>query len=142
VMVFGHWLVVAASFALIEIAVPAMVCIRLAAVALGTALIVWLVPGLSWEHQALIFGALGVASVAIGRLAFGRIRAKSSDARLNRRAEIYVGRRFTLELPIVDGRGRLKVDDTVWLVEGQDLPAGTHVQVTSVDNTMLRVTDL
>jgi len=142
VMVLGHWLVVAASFAVIEIAVPAMVCIWLAAAALGTALIVWLAPGLSWEHQALIFAALAVASVAIGRLAFGRIRGQSSDVRLNRRAEIYVGRTFTLERPIVDGRGRLRVDDTMWLVEGPDLPAGTRVQVTGVDNTMLRVTEL
>ena len=141
-MVFGHWLVVAASFAVIEIAVPAMVCIWLAASALGTALIVWLAPGLSWEHQALIFAALAVASVAIGRLAFERIRGQSSDVRLNRRAEIYVGRTFTLERPIVDGRGRLRVDDTMWLVEGPDLPAGTRVQVTGVDNTMLRVTEL
>jgi len=60
-------------------------------------------------------------------------------ARLNRRAETYVGRTFTLERPIVDGRGRLKVDDTVWLVEGPDLPAGTRVQVTGTDNTRLRV---
>jgi len=142
VMVLGHWLVVAASFAVIEIAVPAMVCIWLAAAALGTALIVWLAPGLSWEHQALIFAALAVASVAIGRLAFGRIRGQSSDVRLNRRAEIYVGRTFTLERPIVDGRGRLRVDDTMWLVDGPDLPAGTRVQVTGVDNTMLRVTEL
>lgn len=141
-MVLGHWLVVAASFAVIEIAVPAMVCIWLAAAALGTALIVWLAPGLSWEHQALIFAALAVASVAIGRLAFGRIRGQSSDVRLNRRAEIYVGRTFTLERPIVDGRGRLRVDDTMWLVDGPDLPAGTRVQVTGVDNTMLRVTEL
>ena len=140
-MVLGHWLVVAASFAVIEIAVPAMVCIWLAAAALGTALIVWLAPGLSWEHQALIFAALAVASVAIGRLAFGRIRGQSSDVRLNRRAEIYVGRTFTLERPIVDGRGRLRVDDTMWLVDGPDLPAGTRVQVTGVDNTMLRVTE-
>jgi hypothetical protein len=42
----------------------------------------------------------------------------------------------------VDGRGRLKVGDTVWLIEGPDLPVGTRVQVTSVDNTLLRVTQL
>ena len=47
-----------------------------------------------------------------------------------------------LGAPIVDGRGRLKVDDTVWLVEGPDLPAGTRVEVTGVDNTLLRVTQL
>jgi membrane protein implicated in regulation of membrane protease activity len=141
-MAFWHWLIGAAAFAVLEIAIPAMVCIWLAAAALGTAAIAWLAPSLSWEHQALIFAGLAVASVAIGRLAFARIREQSGRVHLNRRAEIYVGRTFTLERPIVDGRGRLKVDDTMWLVEGPDLPAGTRVQVTGVDNTLLRVAQL
>jgi inner membrane protein len=141
-MVFWHWLVVAAVFGVIEIAVPAMVCIWFAAAALGTAGVAWVAPGLAWEHQALTFAALAVASVAIGRMAFARIRARSSETLLNRRAETYVGRTFTLDRPIVDGRGRLKVDDTVWLVAGPDLPTGTRVQVTGVDNTLLRVVQL
>jgi len=141
-MAFWHWLIGAAAFAVLEIAIPAMVCIWLAAAALGTAAIAWLAPSLSWEHQALIFAGLAVASVAIGRLAFARIREQSGRVHLNRRAEIYVGRTFTLERPIVDGRGRLKVDDTMWLVEGPDLPAGTRVQVTGVHNTLLRVAQL
>jgi len=141
-MAFWHWLIGAAAFAVLEIAIPAMVCIWLAAAALGTAAIAWLAPSLSWEHQALIFAGLAVASVAIGRLAFARIREQSGRVHLNRRAEIYVGRTFTLERPIVDGRGRLKVDDTMWLVEGPDLPAGTRVQVIGVDNTLLRVAQL
>ena len=141
-MVFWHWLVVAAAFAVIEVAVPAMVCIWLSAAALGAAAIAWFAPGLGWEPQALISAALAVASVAIGRMAFARARPQSSADHLNRRAETYIGRTFTLERPIVDGRGRLKVDDTVWLVEGPDLPVGTRVQVTGVDNTLLRVAPL
>jgi len=38
-MAFWHWLVVAAVFGVIEVAVPAMVCIWFAAAALGTAAI-------------------------------------------------------------------------------------------------------
>jgi inner membrane protein len=78
--------------------------------------------------------------VVIGRLVFAGIRDQSNKVHLNRRAEIYLDRVFTLERPIVDGRGRLRVDDTVWLVEGPDLPAGARVQVIGVDNTLLRVT--
>jgi membrane protein implicated in regulation of membrane protease activity len=141
-MEFWHWLVVAAAFAVIEIAVPAMVCIWLAAAALGTAAVAWIVPGLSWEHQALMFAALAIASVAIGRIAFTRVRLPPSAARLNRRAQIYIGRTFTLDRPIVDGRGQLKVDDTVWLVEGPDLPAGTRIRITGAENTLLRVARL
>ena len=69
---FWHWLVVAAIFAVIEVAVPVMVCIWFAAAAFGTAGIAWLAPDIAWEHQALIFAALAIAGVAIGR---GNIQA-------------------------------------------------------------------
>ena len=138
-MPYWYWAVFGAVLAVIEVAVPAMVCIWLAAAALGVAAISWRYPGLSWEHQALIFAALAIASVGLGRTAFARINSSESDKRLNRRAESYIGRMFTLDGAIVDGRGRLKVDDTVWLVAGPDLPAGTRVRITGAENTLLRV---
>src|ERR1700746_132856 len=106
---------IGAVLAVIEVAVPAMVCIWLAAAALGVAAIAWRYPGLSWEHQALIFAALALASVALGRTAFVRAQSSESGRHLNRRTESYIGRMFTLDGAIVDGRGRLRVDDTGWL---------------------------
>jgi inner membrane protein len=141
-MEFWHWLVVSAVFAVIEVAAPAMVCIWFAAAALVTAAVAWIAPGFSWEHQTLIFAAFAIASVAIGRVAFARVRLPPGAVPLNRRAQTYIGRTFTLDRPIVDGRGQLKVDDTVWLVEGPDLPAGTHIRVTGAENTLLRVARL
>jgi membrane protein implicated in regulation of membrane protease activity len=138
-MPFWYWAVFGAVLGVIEVAVPAMVCIWLAAAALGVAAIAWRYPGLSWEHQALIFAALAVASVALGRTAFVRAQSSESGRHLNRRTESYIGRMFTLDGAIIDGRGRLKVDDTVWLVVGPDLPAGTRVRVTGTENTLLRV---
>ena len=58
---------------------------------------------------------------------------------LNRRGEQYVGRRLTLDEPIVNGRGQVKVDNSTWRVEGADLPAGTPVIVTGVRGTILNV---
>ena len=137
-MQYWYWAALGAVFGVIEVAVPAMVCIWLGAAALGVAAISWRYPDLSWEHQGLIFAALAVARVALGRTAFARVRP--GDARhLNRRAESYVGRLFTLDGAIVDGRGRLGVDDTVWPVAGPDIPAGTRVRVTGAENTVLHV---
>jgi len=138
-MPFWYWLVLAAVLAVIEIAAPAMVCIWLATAALGVAAIAWLAPGLAWEHQALIFAALAVASVLLGRMAFAPVKSRTADKRLNRRAEYHVGRMFTLDDAIVNGRGRLKIDDTVWLIAGLNLDAGTHVRIAGVDTTLLRV---
>ena len=138
-MPFWYWAIFGAVLGVIEVAVPAMVCIWLAAAALAVAAIAWRYPGLAWEHQALIFAVLAVASVVLGRAACARVGSPESKMRLNRRAESYIGRLFTLDGAIVDGRGRLRVDDTVWLVAGPDLPAGTRVRVTGTENTLLRV---
>ena len=58
---------------------------------------------------------------------------------LNRRNDAMVGRVFTLETPIVDGVGTVRVGDTVWRVNGPDTPAGNRVTVTRADAAMLFV---
>src|SRR5439155_1573578 len=78
-MPFWYWLVVAAVFGVIEVAAPAMVCIWFAAAALGVAAIAWISPSLAWEHQALIFAVLAIASVVVGRLAFAPARSPRID---------------------------------------------------------------
>jgi inner membrane protein len=82
-MPFWYWLVLAAVLGVIEIAVPVMFCIWLAAAALGVGAIAWRYPDLSWEHQALIFAVLAIASVALGRTAFARTRSTESGRHLN-----------------------------------------------------------
>jgi membrane-bound ClpP family serine protease len=51
----------------------------------------------------------------------------------------YVGRRFGLVTPIVNGRGRIKLGDSSWAVAGPELPAGRIVEVTGVEGTVLQV---
>ena len=58
---------------------------------------------------------------------------------LNRRAEQCVGRLYTLEEPIVNGRGRVKVDGVFWKIEGDDLEAGNRVKVVGADGVILKV---
>jgi hypothetical protein len=90
-MAFWHWLVLAVAFAVIEIAVPAMVCIWLAAAALGAAAIAWLAPVAVWEYQALIFAALAVAGVAIGRVAFARTRVRAGSVSIGAQRSMSAG---------------------------------------------------
>ena len=46
---------------------------------------------------------------------------------------------FTLEKPIVDGVGTIRIEDTVWRVSGPDLPAGSRVKVARADGADLEV---
>ncbi|MCA3573567.1 MAG: NfeD family protein, partial [Aestuariivirga sp.] len=80
-----------------------------------------------------------VAGVDGRRVYKGRAMVPQDNPYLNRRQLGYVGRTFTLKEPIVDGRGKLAIEDTVWEIEGEDLPAGTRVKVTAVRNMGLMV---
>ena len=72
-----------------------------------------------------------------------RIKAQrpdhSSHPSLNQRGQQYRGRRFTLSEAIINGSGRLTVDDTTWRIEGPDLPPGAQVVVNQVDGAVFRV---
>ncbi len=93
----------------------------------------------SWQSQILTFAVLAIAAVPLWRLV-QRKTAPADNTFLNRRAEALVGRVFTLERPIVDGVGTVRVDDTVWRVKGPDAPAGSHVKVVQADGANLTVT--
>jgi inner membrane protein len=58
---------------------------------------------------------------------------------LNQRATQLVGRVVVLDEPIVAGRGRARLGDTVWVVEGPDAPASTEMRVTAAQGAVLRV---
>ena len=58
---------------------------------------------------------------------------------LNRRPAQLIGRVLVVEEPIVRGRGKARVGDTLWEVEGADASAGTQVRVTGAKGAVLRV---
>jgi membrane protein implicated in regulation of membrane protease activity len=125
-----------------ELAVPGvfLVWIGLAAIAVGAiSLAVWNMAAWQWEVQMLVFAALSVAFVIAGRRFYAGRDHASDQPLLNQRAESYVGRIATLGEPVVDGRGRLRIDDGFWPVRGPDLPAGTRVRITGAEGNTLTV---
>jgi membrane protein implicated in regulation of membrane protease activity len=94
--------------------------------------------GLSWQVATLLFAALSVASVLIGRR-HGGTDSLREDSLLNRRGAALVGRTFTLDAPIARGEGRVRVDDSFWRVTGPDAPAGASVRVVRVEGATLVV---
>jgi membrane protein implicated in regulation of membrane protease activity len=72
----------------------------------------------------------------------GPANEPEDNPHLNKRQYNYIGKSFTLKEPVRDGRGKLSIEDTVWEIEGPDMPAGTRVKVTSVDGMRLMVTPL
>jgi inner membrane protein len=64
---------------------------------------------------------------------------KTDEPDLNQRAAQLVGRVLVLAEAIEGGRGRVRVGDTLWQVEGPDLPRGTEVKVAAAKATLLQV---
>ena len=63
----------------------------------------------------------------------------SDQPNLNRPAAQLVGRVVVVADPIEGGRGKVRVGDTLWPAAGPDMPAGTEVEVTAFDGTLLVV---
>ncbi|MEP9354590.1 NfeD family protein [Xanthobacter sp. KR7-65] len=132
------WFVLGGVLLVAEIAVPGAFLLWLGLAALITGALAYVVD-LSWQIEVLLFAALAVMAVMVGRR-ISPAPGKASDRPfLNRRAEGLVGRVFTLDEPVVGGVGRIRVDDTVWRVEGPDLAAGSDVRVVSADGATLTV---
>ncbi|MFK0277561.1 membrane protein implicated in regulation of membrane protease activity [Ensifer sp. KUDG1] len=117
-----------------------LIWIGVAALVVGIlSLLLWEVGFWIWQVQLVLFALLSVAAVLLGRRFVLSTSETSDEPLLNQRAESLVGRTAVLEKPIAEGRGRIRLDDTFWIVEGPDLPAGTRVRVVSTNGRNLTV---
>jgi membrane protein implicated in regulation of membrane protease activity len=138
------WYVFAAVFLLFELHAPGASFAWLAVAAFLTGVYttahhVLGYPAPSWQTQSLVFAPLALIAVALWSK-FGRRIEKSSDRPfLNQRLEALVGQTFVARDPIVNGAGTIKVGDTIWPVQGPDLPAGQRLVVTGVNGPTLMV---
>lgn len=134
-----HWLLAAVALMIAEAMLPGVFLLWFGGGAAATGLLLWLWPAMSWQLQWVFFAMVSITSIIIVRRYGDRNPEQTSHPALNQRGLSYVGRRYTLAEPIVDGYGKLHVDDTSWKISGENLPAGTHVKVVGVEGTVLKV---
>ncbi len=137
-MGYWQWWVLAGVLLIVEVLAPGTFFLWLAVSAAAVGLLVWLVPTTSIEAAWSIFAVLGVISVVMV-LKFRKPPKEDAANKLNKRGQEYVGRVFELTEPIHNGKGKLKIGDTLWSVSGPDLPTGTQVKVAAVEAGELKV---
>ena len=94
---------------------------------------------MSLTAQVLLFGALVVALVVIGRRVYSSLDTSPGPLPQSR-AHALIGADFFLDEAIVHGFGRIRVGDSSWRVAGDDCPSGAKVRVVAVeDGSVLRV---
>lgn len=133
-----NWLIIGVVLMGIETFAPGVFMLWLGLAALIVGLISFGVAW-TWQTQIIMFAVLSISMVPLWRHFSSRNEKPTDQPYLNKRAESLIGRVFTLDKPIVDGGGTMKIDDTVWRVSGPDAPAGSRVKVVQADGSSLEV---
>ena len=133
-----NWLIFGVDLMGLELLVPGVFLFWLGLAAFLVGVLSFLIDP-AWQTQLLMFAVFAVAAVPLWRR-MARSNSSASDSPfLNKRAHALVGRVFTLEKPIVDGTGTVRIDDTIWRIEGPDAPAGSRVKIVKANGASLTV---
>jgi inner membrane protein len=132
------WLILAAVLATAELIAPGVFLIWIGAAALLTGVVTLLLP-IPVFAQFLLFAALSVGAVYLGRRYLRDNPILSDDPLLNDRMSRLVGEIVTAIEPVDDAEGRIKVGDSVWSARGGPAAAGERVRVTGSARGVLTV---
>lgn len=137
---YWHWLLLGLFLLVVEVSFAGgSYLMWLGFAALATGVISLLLGALmGWQAQLVLFGVLSVASVLLWRRYARDVDTRDAPV-LNQRGFHHIGRTVPLEDPITGGRGRVRIDDTLWMVRGEDMPAGTRVRIVAQDGNIFEV---
>ena len=133
-----NWLILAGIFLALELLAPGifLVWLGIAAAIVG---VLALTIDIAWQWQLVLFALLSLAAVFLAHKYLRAEETVSDRPFLNRRAEQHIGKSYVLAEAIENGRGKVKIGDSLWRVEGPDAPQGSSVTVTDADGTVLQV---
>ena len=136
---FWYWWVAGLLLMGVEAFFPGAFFLWMGLSSLVVGAVLWLLPGLDIAIQIGLWAVLAIGSVLTWRKLRGKPDLGPVPGGINERGRGYIGRTFTLDVPIVNNNGHVRVDDGQWRVSGPDLPATTRVKVVSVEGTVLKV---
>ena len=123
------WWVVGLILAGLEILVPGSILIWFAVAAVIVGALAFGID-MGWQTELVLFAVLSLVALVIGRRVYGGRERPEADPLVNDRLARMVGRVALLDTAIAGGSGHIRIDDTIWRVDGPDLPAGTRVRIT------------
>ena len=137
---FGPWLwfAIAVVLFVLETVIPGVHFLWFG-VAAGIVGALALAAPIAWQWQLILFSLISFITVFLVRRSGGAENAKSDQPVLNVRGAQYIGRVVVVEEAIRNGRGKVRVGDTIWAAQGEDAPAGSKVEVIGVNGTVLVV---
>ena len=135
-MTYIQWLSLGLILILLEFFVPGtyLIWFGFSACVIGVAVIYGT---FTLTEQLVMFSIISAIFAVLGLYVYSKImrmvKPPKDAPHLNDMAAQYVGRSFKLVQDVVDGRSKVAVGDTVWIVECPDgLKAGEIVKITAV----------
>ncbi len=139
-ILYWHWIVLGLLLVILEMLLPGFVLIWFGVGALLVGGLLYVIPEMSWEWQLLVFSIFSLTSVFAWRYwSKNNLTDDPESDILNQRGRALIGRETLLIEPIVNGVGRIQVDDTFWRVNGKDLEDGKLIRVVDVEGATLKV---
>lgn len=139
-LLYWHWIVFGLILVALEMLLPGFILLWFGAGAILVGVLLLIFPDIGWQWQLLIFSIFSVLSLVGWKYwSKNRVDDDPESGVLNQRGKALVGRESILIEPIVNGVGRIQVDDTFWRVNGEDLENGKLVRVVDVDGATLKV---
>jgi len=134
------WMIIAIVLIGLEFLAPGIYFMWVGFAALVVSGITFIFPDLGWQAQILAFSGLAVLSVLLGKKYLMEKEVQSDDETLNRRGSQYVGKNCEVVVAFKNGKGKVKVEDTLWSATGpKDYAVGKNVKIVGMDGTRLKV---
>ncbi len=138
-MPWWAWASLAVLLSLAELHAPGSYLIW---IALGAA--VTAIAGATYQapltHQLASFAVAAAASCVAGYFVYRHGGNSHPDRMpLNERGLAMVGARGYVCTPIVNGQGKVRLGDSIWIAEGPSLPEGAAIQVSAIRGTRVVV---
>jgi hypothetical protein len=140
---FWHWLALGALLVALELLAPGLIFLWLGVAALAVGIVVFVVPGFTWEVQLIVFAIVAAVTTVAGSRMAASARLRPPREPTPGRGELYLGRTIPLVDTTLNGRAKVAIGDTLWPVvvepPGTELFMGARVTVIAVEGTTLIV---
>lgn len=127
---YWYWAVIALACLGLEMALPGVAFLWIAVGAFILCGMALLFPIFGLGLQLIIFSVMSTVLVYISHKYIKKNDIASDRPHLSNKSAQYIGNFYDLIEPIENGIGKIKAGDSLWRVEGEDMPTGTRVVVT------------
>ena len=143
--IFSHvvhwtWWIIAVVLIVLEMFAPGTFFLWMGASAGIVGVALFLFPELAWELQLTLFATLSIVAIVLARRYLQK--NKGAHSKLSQRGKRYIGRTVTVAEAIINGLGKVRIEDTLWRVRGDDAVIGQQVKIVAIEGATFEVENI